>query len=85
VDADQRVISTGPYALLRHPMYVGGMVMMVGTPPTLGSGRGLFAIVPITTAIVWRLLEEGRFLVKNLPGYAGYRETVRYRLVPFLW
>ena len=85
VDAEQKVISTGPYALLRHPMYVGGVVMLVGTPPALGSWWGLFAIIPITLAIVWRLLDEERFLAKNLPGYAEYRETVRHRLVPFLW
>jgi protein-S-isoprenylcysteine O-methyltransferase Ste14 len=85
VDADQKVVSTGPYALVRHPMYVGGIIMLVGTPLALGSLWGLFAIVPITLAIVWRLLDEERFLAKNLPGYAEYRETVRYRLVPFLW
>jgi protein-S-isoprenylcysteine O-methyltransferase Ste14 len=59
--------------------------MLVGTPPALGSGWGLFAIVPIILAIVWRLLDEERFLVRNLPGYAEYRETFRYRLIPFLW
>jgi protein-S-isoprenylcysteine O-methyltransferase Ste14 len=85
VDAEQKVISSGPYALVRHPMYVGGIVMLVGTPLALGSWWVLFAIVPITLAIVWRLLHEERFLVTNLPGYAEYRETVRYRLVPFLW
>jgi len=85
VDADQKVVSTGPYALVRHPMYVGGIVMLLGTPPALGSWWGLFAIIPITLAILWRLLDEERFLAKNLPGYAEYRATVRYRLVPFLW
>ena len=70
---------------MRHPTHVGGIVMLVGTPPALGSGWGLFAIVPIILAIVWRLLDEERFLVKNLPGYAEYRETFRYRLIPFLW
>src|SRR5665213_2141111 len=85
VDAEQKVISTGPYALVRHPMYVGGIVMLVGTPLALGTWWGLLAIIPLTLAIVWRLLDEERFLVTNLPGYAEYRETVRYRLVPFLW
>ena len=85
VDAEQKVISTGPYALLRHPMYVGGIVMLVGTPMALGSWWGLLAVIPITLAIVWRLLDEEQFLVTNLPGYPEYRETVRFRLVPFLW
>ncbi len=85
VDADQRAVSTGPYAFVRHPMYVGGIVMLVGKPLALGSWWGLFAIVPITLAILWRLLDEERFFAESLPGYAEYRETVRYRLVPFLW
>jgi hypothetical protein len=59
--------------------------MLSGVPLALGSWWGLFAIVPITLVIVWRLLDEEQFLAKNLPGYSEYRNKVRYRLVPFIW
>jgi protein-S-isoprenylcysteine O-methyltransferase Ste14 len=85
VAAEQKVISTGPYALVRHPMYTGALVMFLGTPLALGSWWGLFAMFPITLLMVWRLLGEETFLAENLPGYTDYRQTVRYRLVPFVW
>ncbi len=85
VSAEQKVISTGPYGWVRHPMYVGALVMLFGVPLALGSWWGLLTIIPITLAIVWRLLDEEQFMVKNLPGYAEYRNKVRYRLVPFVW
>ena len=85
VGAEQSVISTGPYALVRHPMYIGALVMLVGVPLALGSWWGLLTIIPITIVIVWRLLDEEKFLAKNLPGYVEYYARVRYRLVPFIW
>ena len=85
VAADQKVISTGPYALVRHPMYSGGLVMLFGTPLALGSWWGLLMFIPITLVIIWRLLEEEKFLLKNLPGYSEYYQKVRYRLVPFVY
>lgn len=85
VAADHRVVSTGPYAIVRHPMYAGALVMLFGTPLALGSAWGLLAAVPITLVIVWRLLDEERFLAKNLPGYDEYRRRARYRLLPFIW
>jgi len=85
VSDDQRVISTGPYALVRHPMYTGALVMLYGIPLALGSWWGLLINLPMTVAIVWRLLDEERFLVKNLKGYAEYREHVKYRLFPRVW
>ena len=85
VSEGQRVISTGPYALVRHPMYSGALVMLYGIPLALGSWWGLFINLPMTAAIVWRLLDEERFLVKNLKGYADYREQVKYRLIPRVW
>ena len=81
----QKVISTGPYALVRHPMYIGWLVTFLGVPLALGSWWGLFTIIPITLVIVWRLLDEETVLARNLPGYAEYRNRVRYRLVPFIW
>jgi protein-S-isoprenylcysteine O-methyltransferase Ste14 len=85
VAPDQRVISTGPYAIVRHPMYSGALVMLVGTPLALGSWWGLLMSVLMIFAIAWRALDEERFLRKNLPGYAEYCQRVRYRLVPFVW
>jgi len=85
VGAGQQVISTGPYAYVRHPMYIGALVMLLGVPPALGSWWGIFAIIPITVVIIWRLLDEEKFLAKNLPGYPGYQKKVKYRLVPFIW
>jgi protein-S-isoprenylcysteine O-methyltransferase Ste14 len=85
VGTEQKVISTGPYAFVRHPMYIGALVMLLGVPLALGSWWGLFTIVPITIVIVWRLLDEEQFLVKTLPDYSEYRNKVKYRLVPFIW
>ena len=85
VAPDQRVISTGPYAIVRHPMYSGALVMLVGTPLALGSWWGLLMSVLTIFAIAWRAIDEERFLRKNLPGYAEYCQIVRYRLLPFVW
>ena len=85
VAADQKVISTGPYALVRHPMYSGALVMLFGTPLALGSWWGLMMFIPMTLVIVWRLLDEEKFLLRNLQGYAEYSEKVRSRLLPFVW
>ncbi|MGH6879727.1 MAG: methyltransferase family protein, partial [Hypericibacter sp.] len=82
---DQRVISTGPYALVRHPMYAGGLVMLLGIPITLGSWWGLLVIAALVPALIWRLLDEERFLARNLPGYREYLKKLRYRLIPMIW
>jgi protein-S-isoprenylcysteine O-methyltransferase Ste14 len=82
---EQKVISTGPYALIRHPMYAGAFIMLLGIPLALGSWWALIPVFPLFAAITWRLLEEEKFLAKNLPGYSTYREKVRYRLIPFVW
>ena len=82
---EQEVVSTGPYALIRHPMYVGGFIMLLGMPLALGSWCGLLVIVLIMPALIWRLLDEESFLAKNLRGYSDYRDKVRYRLLPFIW
>jgi protein-S-isoprenylcysteine O-methyltransferase Ste14 len=85
VDTEQKVISTGLYARVRHPMYVGALVMLFGVPPALGSWWGLCAVIVITVAIGWRLVAEESFLVRKLPGYSEYRNKVKYRLMPFIW
>lgn len=81
----QPVISTGPYALVRHPMYAGALVMCAATPPALGSLVGLAGLVPLATGIVARLLDEEALLAKDLDGYDAYRARVRWRLLPWLW
>jgi protein-S-isoprenylcysteine O-methyltransferase Ste14 len=85
VVGDQKLISTGPYAVVRHPMYAGGLLYLLGTPLALGSYWGLLALGAMMPFLIWRLFDEERFLVKNLPGYAEYEKKVRHRLVPFVW
>jgi protein-S-isoprenylcysteine O-methyltransferase Ste14 len=82
---DQRVISTGPYAIVRHPMYAGALVMLLGIPIALGSWWGVLVIVAMLPALIWRLIDEERFLARNLPGYVEYQDKVRYRLIPLVW
>lgn len=85
VAVEQRVIVTGPYAFVRHPMYLGGLVLVAGIPPALGSLVGVVTFPPFAAIIVWRLLDEEHFLASNLPGYAKYREKTRWRLIPHVW
>lgn len=85
VDAGQRVVSTGPYALVRHPMYSGALIMLVGVPLALGSWWGLLPIIPMILVIVWRLLAEEEYLARNLAGYREYQWSTRYRLMPRVW
>jgi protein-S-isoprenylcysteine O-methyltransferase Ste14 len=82
---DHKVISTGPYALVRHPMYAGALVMILGIPIALGSWWGLLVIVAMMPALIWRLFDEEKFLARNLPAYVEYQEKVRYRLIPLVW
>src|SRR5499433_1486408 len=81
----QKVVSTGLYAYVRHPMYAGVLPMLVGIPLALGSWWSLFGLVLVVPAIIWRLLDEERFLHKNLPGYTEYANKVKCRLIPFVY
>jgi protein-S-isoprenylcysteine O-methyltransferase Ste14 len=85
VESDQRVISSGPYAIVRHPMYSGLLLLFVGIPLALGSYWGILLLVPAIALLVERLLNEETFLTKNLEGYANYLARVRWRLVPGLF
>jgi len=85
VTPDQKVVSTGPYAVIRHPMYAGAIIMLLGTPLALGSWWGLLIFIPITFIIAWRLLDEEKFLLQGLSGYKEYCQKTRYRLAPFIW
>jgi protein-S-isoprenylcysteine O-methyltransferase Ste14 len=82
---NQKVISTGPYAVVRHPMYAGALVLLLGIPIALGSWWGLLVLVSMLPALIWRLLDEEKFLAGNLTGYAEYQNKVRFRLIPLVW
>ena len=81
----QTVVSSGPYALVRHPMYSGALVMLLGTPLALSSWWGLIAFAVMAAVIVVRLLDEERLLFESLSGYAEYAGRVKFRLLPFVW
>jgi len=85
VGVEQVTITTGPYARVRHPMYFGALVMLLGVPLALGSWWGLLTLIPMTLVIVLRLLDEEEILGKKLPGYLEYMDKVRWRLLPFIW
>ncbi|CAM3670156.1 isoprenylcysteine carboxylmethyltransferase family protein [Mycobacterium frederiksbergense] len=85
VEADQPLVSTGLYGLVRHPMYTGAAVMMVGTPLALDSLWGLLGVAASAPVIVARIRDEEQMLTVELTGYPEYRTRVRYRLVPYLW
>ena len=82
---NQTVISTGPYAIVRHPMYASASLYVLGTPLALASWWGLVAVAMFIPLLVWRLLDEERFLAANLRGYSEYQQRVPYRLVPRVW
>lgn len=85
VAEDQQVIDAGPYAVVRHPMYAGALIMMAGIPLALGSWWAFIPAALMVPVIVWRLIREEAFLAAHLPGYAGYRGRVPYRLAPIIW
>lgn len=85
VEADQPLVSTGLYGVVRHPMYTGTAIMMVGTPLALDSLWGLLCVVASAPVIVARIRDEEQMLTEELAGYAEYKNKVRYRLVPYLW
>ena len=84
VDAGQTVISTGPYRLVRHPMYSAISLMLLATPLALGSYVAVPLFVMLIPLLVFRLLNEEKLLRQNLPGYAEYCSQTRFRLVPFV-
>ena len=85
VEKEQEMISTGLYRIVRHPMYVGVLIMYIPTPLALGSYWGLipFALLPLSLAL--RILNEEKVLKENLKGYKEYCEKIRYRLIPGIW
>lgn len=85
VETGQRVISSGPYRWVRHPMYTGSVVMWLAMPLALGSFIALPAFAALIPFYVVRLLNEEKVLLRGLPGYAAYCDKTRYHLVPFIW
>jgi protein-S-isoprenylcysteine O-methyltransferase Ste14 len=85
VEADQKVVSTGVYGLVRHPMYVGTLIMMVGTPLALDSYWGLLVTILAFPILALRIDDEEKMLRQELDGYDEYTKKVHYRLVPGVW
>ena len=85
VEPGQPVISTGIYGIVRHPMYAGALLLVIFTPPSLGSYWALLVTAAFLPALAWRLLDEERVLRRDLPGYADYCQRVHYRLIPGVW
>lgn len=85
VEEEQKVISTGPYAVVRHPMYSGIILMYLFIPLALGSFWSLIPFAAIVPLIIFRALNEEKVLLRNLPGYKEYCKKTRYRLIPKVW
>jgi len=81
----QHLVDTGPYAIVRHPMYAGALILIAGIPLSLGSWWGLIPAGLLAPVMVWRLVREEAFLAANLAGYSDYRGRVRWRLAPMIW
>jgi protein-S-isoprenylcysteine O-methyltransferase Ste14 len=85
VEAGQRLISSGLYGLVRHPMYTGNVILMLGVPLALGSYWGLVFVIPGLIVLILRIRDEEDLLAHELNGYREYTHQVRYRLVPYVW
>ena len=85
VEEGQKVIDTGVYGLVRHPMYFGALFLIVGTPLALGSWWTLFLTPVFLLVLYFRITSEEHVLIRDLPGYVEYRKKVRFRLIPFAW
>lgn len=84
-DRAHHVVTNGPYRIVRHPMYTGAILWLVGAPLMLGSWWGVAAVPLIVVALGWRAVGEERMLRRELTGYDEYAKRVRYRLIPGLW
>lgn len=85
VTNNQTVISTGPYSIVRHPMYLGVLIMFSATPLALGSYWAIIPFAALPAFLVLRILNEERFLSEQLPGYKEYCRRIRFRIIPFVW
>ena len=85
VEEDQRVIDSGLYSVVRHPMYSATLLLFLSMPLILGSLYALLIFLAYPAIIIKRLKSEEQFLSENLPGYRDYLKKVKYRLIPFIW
>jgi protein-S-isoprenylcysteine O-methyltransferase Ste14 len=85
VEKGQKVITTGPYGIVRHPMYLGILVMYLFTPLALGSYWAVIFFLPLIPLLVSRLLNEEEMLLRELPGYEEYCQKTRFHLIPYIW
>ncbi|CAM2145181.1 Protein-S-isoprenylcysteine O-methyltransferase Ste14 [Pararobbsia alpina] len=82
---EQKVVTTGLYGWVRHPMYATASLMLIGSPLTLGSWLGIAVFAVVVPTLIWRLLDEERLLKQTLAGYSAYCEQVRWRLIPYVF
>ena len=85
VEAGQQLVSTGLYGLVRHPMYTGNVILMLGIPLALGSYWGLLLLIPGLVVLILRIGDEEDLLTHELSGYRDYTQRVHYRLLPYVW
>ncbi|MED5814925.1 isoprenylcysteine carboxylmethyltransferase family protein [Mycolicibacterium sp. 050232] len=85
VESEQKLVSTGLYGLVRHPMYMGALLMVAGMPLALGSWWALAVLVPVLILYAFRIQDEEKLLRQQLAGYGEYTQRVHYRLVPLVW
>ncbi|KTC80895.1 Isoprenylcysteine carboxyl methyltransferase (ICMT) family protein [Legionella cherrii] len=85
VEEGQKVITTGLYGVVRHPMYLGAIFLFIGTPLALGSWWTLLWVPVLLSILVARILNEEKILARDLPGYTEYQKKVTTRLLPFIW
>jgi protein-S-isoprenylcysteine O-methyltransferase Ste14 len=86
IEKDQKIIDTGPYRIVRHPMYTGGLLLMLFTPLALGSYWAMIPFFVCTiSALVLRIVNEEKLLIANFPEYSDYCRKTKYRLIPFIW
>ena len=84
-EREQRVITTGVYSFVRHPMYLGATILFTGAPMLMGSLFGLIIGISLVVLIAARSVGEEKMLIEGLEGYAVYKKKVRYRIIPFIW
>jgi len=84
-ERDQKVVSTGVYGFVRHPMYLGGILLFLGAPLLLGSVYGLIIGIFLSILFLIRIMGEEKMLVEELDGYVDYKKKVKYRLIPYIW
>lgn len=85
VESGQKVITTGPYAIVRHPMYSGALPLFIATPLALDSYWALFTALPLVIGLIFRIKNEEQVLLRDLPGYEDYCRKLRWRLIPWVW